>query len=230
MSQKTQMRVVVALLAVASLGTTALVSMYVLKRMSVADNPPPVPAAGVAGDELFEQGIELPPFTLTERGGERFSSESLRGRVWIADFIFTRCVAACPMLTSQMARLQRELANHPHWSQIRLVSFSVNPEHDTPQHLRDFADQYKADADQWLFLTGTREAIWSLCKKGFLLGVSEDRKNPANPIVHSNNFVLVDQRGRIRGYYDALEEAELANLRRDLDRLLVGGAVADAAP
>ncbi len=230
MSQKTQMKSIVILLSVASLGTTALVLMYVLKRVNVADISTPASVAGGASNEIFERGIELPPFTLTGRNGERVSSESLRGHVWIADFIFTRCVATCPMLTSRMAQLQKQMLDHPQRSQIRLVSFSVDPEHDTPRRLRDFADRYKADADQWLFLTGSREAIWSLCDKGFLLGVSKNHKNPANPIVHSNNFVLIDQQGRIRGYYDALDEQAQLKLRRDIDRLLAGGTWADAVP
>ena len=140
--------------------------------------------------------------------------------MWIANFIFTRCAGPCPALTSQMYLLQKDLKSHAKWDDIRLVSFTVDPEHDQPAVLAERARLSLADPDHWLWLTGTRAQIWQLVEKGFLLPVGENANDPTSPILHSQKFVLVDPAGMIRGYYDGLDEAERDRLKRDLDVLL----------
>jgi protein SCO1/2 len=159
-----------------------------------------------------------PAFTLTNRDGRAVRLQDLAGHPWIADFIFTRCPASCPLMTARMARLNREL---PDDLPVRLVSISVDPEHDTPQVLQRYAESYKAP-DRWLFLTGGQEEIYRLSRKGFKLGIeipssSSPGGPPVEPILHSTRFVLVDGEGRIRGYYDGFDEDSMKKLRRDLE-------------
>lgn len=161
---------------------------------------------------------ELPGFSLTNRDGRTVTLQDLAGAPWVADFVFTRCPATCPMMTARMARLNRDLpADLP----VRLVSFSVDPEHDIPEVLERYARSFQAPG-RWLFLTGDRREIRELSEKGFKLGVTKELPpgvDAPEPIVHSTRFVLVDGEGRIRGYYDAFDEESMERLERDLAAL-----------
>ena len=171
----------------------------------------------------------LPDFTLVDQDAEEFGSDQLRGSVWIADFVFTRCPDMCPMLTSVMARVQRQLAKDPALEDVRLVSISVDPEHDTPARLTDYAEKHGADRGRWAFLTGPRQEIWLLSRDGFRLAVGEAPGSADAPIFHSDKFVLADREGRIRGYYDALDQKAQLALMRDI-RLVAGESAAASAP
>jgi protein SCO1/2 len=171
----------------------------------------------------------LPDFTLVDQDAEEFGSDELRGSVWIADFVFTRCPDMCPMLTSVMARVQRQLAKDPALEGVRLVSISVDPEHDTPARLTDYAEKHGADRGRWAFLTGPRQEIWLLSRDGFRLPVGEAPGSADAPIFHSDKFVLADREGRIRGYYDALDQKAQLALMRDI-RLVASESAAANAP
>jgi protein SCO1 len=158
----------------------------------------------------------VPPFALTNRDGRRVALAGLAGAPWVADFIFTHCAASCPMMTARMARLEREL---PRRLGARFVSFTVDPDRDTPPVLARYAESFAAPA-RWLFLTGGRDELHRLSRDGFKLAVDAASPGPANaeePILHSTRFVLVDRHGAIRGYYDGLDEESMKKLWRDLE-------------
>lgn len=169
---------------------------------------------GVSGTSLFKKpapkapvGLPVyaraPDFLLTERSGRDVSLSDLAGRPWIADFIFTRCGGICPMMSSKMADLAKELKD------TQFVSFSVDPEYDSPAVLTEYAKNYEADADRWLFLTGERETLNRITTTLHMNKIDE-------PMMHSASFVLVDAHGAVRGYY-ASDDPELAEkLKRDL--------------
>jgi len=158
---------------------------------------------------------EVPDFALTNRDGRAVHRADLAGKPWLADFIFTRCAASCPLMTLRMARLDRELpADLP----VRFVSFTVDPDYDTPAVLERYAQSFKA-ADRWLFLTGGREVMHRLSKEGFKLAIDAGGGPQDEPILHSTRIVLVDGEAKIRGYYEAFDEASMKKLRRDLERL-----------
>ena len=162
----------------------------------------------------------VPPFSLIERGEDRVDLEMLHGRIWIADFIFTRCGGACPLMTERMGVLQKTLKGIPEiWPPAQLVSFSVDPEWDTPEVLRQYAERYGAEEKRWFFLTGSYEEIQRLAQDGFHLGVERTGSDEGEPVIHSQKFTLVDPQGRIRGYYDATEPEELHRLLADVARL-----------
>ena len=158
----------------------------------------------------------LPEFVLIDQDSRPYGTEQLRGRPWIADFVFTRCPSRCPMLTREMARIQTDLQGRG-WDDVQLVSISVDPENDTPETLAAYAAKHGARKGSWQFLTGERDEIWSLSVDGFKLPVANAAGSLEGPILHSNKFVLADRQGRIRGYYDALEEPARAKLFRDLE-------------
>jgi len=156
----------------------------------------------------------VPPFTLTAHTGEEFHSEGiLKGKVWIADFIFTTCTGPCPRMTSQMKRVQAELKDQP---EVVLVSFTVDPENDTPPTLAEYARRHGAESGRWYFLTGAKETLHKLNREVFMLG------NVDGNLDHSTRFVLVDRTGRVRKYYQTDESGFLADLVADARALLHG--------
>jgi protein SCO1/2 len=158
---------------------------------------------------------DLPEFSLLERHGVTLDRAALAGRPVIVDFIFTRCPASCPRLTARMKELERRI---PESSTVRLLSISVDPEHDRPEVLTRYAEGWQA-GPRWLFATGERAAIWELVRKGFLLPVEATPSPAESPILHSNRFSLVDGQGRLRGSYEVFEENALDRLLADLEIL-----------
>ena len=237
MKTKTQ-RLLVVLLAGTSIGTTVLIAINLLSRYRHTSISPAVTLQGkiISHGSTHEPPVllTLPQFTLTDQSGQPFGQKQLNGKVWIADFIFTRCSGPCPMMTSQMAQLQDRLKEHPDRQNIRLVSISVDPEHDTPATLQEYARLARADDQLWRFLTGPREDVWQLIKSGFKLPVGDAPDNAQMPIFHSQKFVLVDAQSRVRGFYDGPEATDpqklLGNLQRVLDERDAQGLAASLDP
>src|SRR6267143_1998089 len=157
----------------------------------------------------------VPEFLLVNQDGKNFGSAQLRGKIWIADFIYTTCPGPCPMISSRMSELQKPLEK----SDVHLVSFSVDPAKDTPQVLRSYAEKWQAEPGRWDFLTGPKSAIYNLSHDGFRLAVSDGSDAQGIP-VHSTRMVLVDRHGQIRGYYDATEADAVTKLVADTNHLL----------
>ena len=155
---------------------------------------------------------QLPDFSLTDQFGASFALSDLQDKVWVADFIFTSCATICPPMTVQMAALQDEFAGED----VHFVSFSVDPERDTPTVLRRYADNYGADGGRWAFLTGQKAAIYQLAHEGFNLATG----HRGSEILHSTRFVLVDQNQQLRGYYESRSPGSLQQLRKDIRTLL----------
>ena len=160
----------------------------------------------------------LPEFTLEDHRGQAATLAGLKGRIWVADFIFTRCGAACPAMTARMARLRREVPD-----EVAFVSFTVDPAHDTLEVLARYAANFKVDA-RWRFVTGRQQDLYALSTDGFKLAAmeippSQQKGEGDGPFLHSSKFVLVDRLGEIRGYYDSTDEDDVAKLRADIGRL-----------
>src|SRR6266542_4573091 len=187
-------------------------------------------------EELGDYG-EVPAFTLTERSGRRVTRDDLRGLVWIVDFVYTECTESCPAQSLQCAGLQQEFGDA---ADLRLVSITVDPAHDTAEVLRRYAERYRA-GDRWWFLTGDKRDIYCLARQGFRLGVT-DPAAPDQPacgqvssrgltsawasrgsgglIMHSARVALVDRRRHIRAYHLATDPDSMGRLRSNLRRLL----------
>jgi protein SCO1/2 len=167
----------------------------------------------------------VPSFTLVGSDGQPVAETSLAGTVWVADFIFTQCPGMCPVLSAQMARVQKALGPD---SRVRLVSFSVDPANDSPEVLRAYGTRFGADPQRWLFLTGKRDDLFRVIQDGFRLAVAERSEAEATDgeglITHSDRFVLVDRSLQIRGYYHGMDDADVERLLQDIDRLEHGNS------
>lgn len=164
---------------------------------------------------------QLPAFAFTERSGEALPSSDIQGKVWVADFIFTTCQAECPLMNLEMQKIQAAFPT----GDVKMLSFSVDPETDTPERLSTYATQFEA-GPHWLFFTGEREALHRFAIDDFKLSVqpletdtSHDHHGghaPAaegtSPFLHSQKFVLLDDQRRIRGYYDSTDPADIQQL------------------
>ncbi|MHB2016811.1 MAG: DUF420 domain-containing protein [Candidatus Xenobia bacterium] len=169
-------------------------------------------ALGLAAPVLAQESLgTVADFTLTERSGRTVHLADLRGKVWIADLIFTTCPGPCPLMSHEMAQLQKSLPRR-----VQLVSFSVDPEHDTPAVLSAYAKQYGADPDRWWFLTGDPTTIQNLARNSFKQAVEPGQGG----VVHGTHFVLVDGDGNLRGFYDSSDAAAMARLRHDVMALV----------
>ena len=157
----------------------------------------------------------VPSFQLVNQNGQAFGSAQIAGKIWIADFIYTTCPGPCPMISSRMSELQKPLEK----TDVHLVSFSVDPEKDTPQVLLGYAEKLQAELARWDFLTGPKSTIYKLSHDGFKLAVSDGSDAEGIP-VHSTRMVLVDRHGQIRGYYDAAEADAMTKLLADTNHLL----------
>src|SRR5919201_3276194 len=190
----------------------ALALAIPLAPMLVSRRPAALPELG-----------ELPAFSLTDQRGRPFGTDHLRGKVWVADFVFTSCADACPRLTRQMRSLQDRLDPQ---GRIGLLSISVDPERDTPDKLRQYGETYGARENLWRFLTGSPTEVERTVVKGFKIAMA---KVPAKPeaaqsedelraeaidILHGDRLVLVDSRAHIRGYYVA-DDAGIAAVLKD---------------
>lgn len=163
------------------------------------------PYNGTNAASLLPTYGEAPDFTFTERSGRAFSKSELLGKPWIADFIFTSCAGQCPFMSSEMSKLQGLFSKE---TPMQFVSFTVDPKRDTPEVLSEYAERYGAEKERWFFLTGSPEEIDRILKGFFLSPVEE-------PAMHSLYFILVDEKGALRGYYDSSEAGAIKRLIRD---------------
>ncbi len=157
----------------------------------------------------------VPGFQLINQSEQPFGLAQLTGKIWIADFIYTTCPGPCPMISGRMSELQKPLEK----TDVHLVSFSVDPEKDTPKVLRGYAEKLQAEPGRWDFLTGPKSAIYKLSHDGFKLAVSDGSDAQGIP-VHSTRMVLVDRNSLIRGYYDTTEPEAITKLLADTNHLL----------
>lgn len=164
----------------------------------------------------LEKIRQLPDFTLTERNGAEVRLTDLIGKVWLADLVYTTCPSTCPMLSNRLSSLQTEAFKN---KAVRFVSISVNPEHDTPEVLRPYAERYHAVPGKWFFLTGDKAKVAELVNWGFLL-TAKDSPDGSTDMVHSTKIVLVDKHGMIRAYYEGAGSDETQQILRDIRRLL----------
>ncbi len=158
----------------------------------------------------------LPDFELTSDRNIQYGTQQLRGRVWVASFVFTSCPSVCPALMEKMQQLQHRTRNAG--TGVQLVTFTVDPENDTPEVLRAYAQRFRASSYRWTFLTGDYSVLEDTIISGFKLAMGKDADNLFE-IFHSERFVLIDQEGRIRGYYEATD-AGVEKLSKDISLVL----------
>lgn len=165
--------------------------------------------------------LQLPDVTLVDQDGKPWSTERLRGQVWVACCFFTRCSTVCPALMHSLQSLAERLRQ---LQDVRFLTVTVDPEHDRPGVLRAYAQAVKADSSRWVFVTGKQEAVYRLVREGFRLSAAQTplklQRQGADPVTHSSRLVLLDKQGRVRGYADSQDPWELTKLQYAIELLL----------
>ena len=160
-------------------------------------------------------------FALTNQDGRAVSLADLRGHVWLADIVFTRCAGPCPRMTRRMKEIQQAL---PSGSDARLITLTTDPTYDTPAILKAYAEKFGADPARWQFFTGPKKEIAALGRDSLKLTAIEkdaaERQNPEDLFIHSTIFVLVDKQARLRGFFET--EGDDIDPARVRSRILAG--------
>lgn len=194
---------IISVLAIMMLGA------IIAPTLAMRDRPPEIEVYG-----------EVPDFSFTDHTGATIVKDDLIGRVVIMNFIFTRCAAVCPVFSMRMRRVQDRTDDIS--SDLKLLSFSVDPEYDTAEVLAAYAEKHGADSTRWRFVTGDYQKVREVVSKGFALAMEVVGEQPSGgpDIVHSEHFVLVDRRGQIRGYYNSTDAKRVERMLRDVRRVM----------
>jgi cytochrome oxidase Cu insertion factor (SCO1/SenC/PrrC family) len=155
-----------------------------------------------------------PAFSLTDQHGKPVTDADLRGNIWVAMVFFTECPGVCPMMTARISQLQKSI----HSPDVKIASFSIDPEHDTPEKLNEYAQRLEADQSRWYFLTGPKRTMYETAKAyGLAATPAEDGK----PITHTQKVLLIDRDNRVRAFYDTNDDDSMNQLSADI-RALAG--------
>ncbi len=157
----------------------------------------------------------IPPFRFTNQDGKVVSDRDYDGKIYIADFFFTTCPTICPKMKTQMKRVYDKYRGNP---DLRILSHTIDPQHDTPEVLKEFAKGLGVAGEQWQFVTGPKEEIFKT-GKSYMVVAQEDKAAPGG-LIHSGHFILVDKDKHVRGMYDGTTEEGADKLMADIDKLL----------
>lgn len=164
----------------------------------------------------LDHGHRIQQFTLINQVGDTITEKNFEGKIYVADFFFTRCGGICPKMSKQMDRAARELKEE---KDVMFLSHSVTPEADSVPVLADYAELYGADPEQWMLVTGDKKEIYDLARK-FYFAVTSNGKGDSTDFIHTENFILIDKEKRIRGFYDGTSSKEVDKLIDDIHILL----------
>ena len=165
-------------------------------------------------------GHKIGNFSFLDQNGNTVTQNDVKGKVFVAEYFFTTCQTICPIMNKQMQRVHEAYRKN---DEVNILSFTVNPEIDTVEQMKRYADEHKADGKKWHFLTGEKDKLYELARKSFFVlkqAESQNQGDVGSDFIHTNNFVLVDQKLRIRGYYDGTNSKEVDRLIKDIDLLL----------
>jgi protein SCO1/2 len=181
----------------------------------------PIYQPEMVDNELVDSTIQyvkkyhkIAPFKLINQNGEVITQETYKDKIYVADFFFTTCQTICPIMTDHMVQIQKELKED---SEVLLLSHSVIPEYDTPEILKAYAIKKGVDDTQWNLVTGSRKEIYTLARKSYL--AVKDIPGEEDAMVHTENFMLIDKKSQIRGYYDGTDPKEIERLLEEIEFL-----------
>jgi len=189
------------------IATIAMV--YAFMQLQQVQSQRPTPAS-------LKKFSAAPEFQLVTSNGERLSKEDFDGKVWVTNFIFTRCQGPCPVITGRMAELQEQLRK-ANASDVHLLTITVDPDYDTPEVLARYAEQVGADPEVWSFATGPKAHVEEVVKKGFLQPIVEA---PDGEIIHTSRFVVTDRNGMMRSFPDGNDASSVQRVLLDIRDLL----------
>lgn len=156
-------------------------------------------------------------FSFLDQDSNLVTEEITKGSIYVVDFFFSTCTTICPKMSKQMMRVQHQFRAH---DEVKILSFTVDPQTDSPARLKEYANQHKAMKGKWYFLTGDKVKLYSLAKESFFLTAMEDSLMEEG-FLHSEQVILVDKEKRIRGFYDGTDHFEVKRLIEDIATLQV---------
>ncbi|WP_448518277.1 SCO family protein [Rhodoflexus sp.] len=169
------------------------------------------PESGECAPNKVDGIHRIPSFSFINQDGLPFSEKDLEGKIYVTDFFFTRCPDICLTMSSELARVSEAVKNYP---EVVILSHTVDPRYDSAQVLKAYAERYKANPNQWIFVTGDKAAIYEQARCGYYIAAKPATADTEIDFIHSDKFVLVDKEKRIRGYYSGTR-------REDVDRLIM---------
>lgn len=210
-----------ALFFIIGVSVTFYLQQPKIKKLPVI-NPVDLEPETVDSEVLMERkgfGHTIGDFEFTNQNGEIFSQNDLDNCVYVAEYFFTTCGSICPIMNKQMQRVHEKYKSQ---LDFRILSFTVDPEVDNVERMKAYAEGHNAGS-QWQFLTGKKEDLYNLARKSFFVlkpAEAENLGDAGSDFIHTNNFVLVDRKSRIRGYYDGTKATSVDSLMVDIGRLL----------
>lgn len=194
-----------------------LIIVFFLKK----ENPKPITILPFYGPKTYSAKKDtvyhsIMAFSFTDQYGRDITNNTVDGKIYVADYFFTTCKSICPIMSTQMERVQEAFKNE---SRVVILSHTVDPEEDSVSVLMDYATKHKAIKDKWYFLTGNKPALYEQARKSYLLD-AEEGNGGEEDFIHADKFALIDWNKRIRGYYVGTDSAEVAKLIVDIKTLI----------
>ena len=155
-------------------------------------------------------------FSFTNQNGKTITQKDYEGKIYVADFFFTTCKSICPKMTTNLVDVQKAFLHNP---KVKLLSFSVMPDIDSVSVLKDYAELNGVVDSKWNLVTGDKKAIYTMARKSYL-AVKQGKPDEQYDMVHTENFVLVDSKKQVRGFYDGTKKEEIQRLIEDINWLL----------
>jgi protein SCO1/2 len=213
------------ILAFSLITITAVLIAY----FSTKDKQKPLPVINpidvnseMVDEDLLRKGYghTVGNFAFTNQEGNTITQQEIEDKIVVVEYFFTTCMTICPKMNVQMQRINEHFKGN---EEFKILSFTVNPEVDTVEQMKRYADAHKANSNQWHFLTGEKEKLYQLARTSFFVLKPAEAQNlgdAGNDFIHTNNFVLIDRKKRLRGYYDGTSVKETNQLIQDIEQLM----------
>lgn len=203
-------------------GVISIIIISIFYNILKVDKPLPIYQPAMVNTELVDSTIQhqinyhkIADFSLTNQNGKTITQADYKDKIYVADFFFTTCQTICPIMTDNMEKIQKEIMND---DEVMLLSHSVTPDIDTVEQLKKYAIKKGVNDKKWNLVTGDKGEIYRLARKSYL-AVKDDGMPDDYGMVHTENFMLIDKKGQIRGYYDGTKTEDITTLLNDIKKL-----------
>jgi len=203
-------------------GIISIIIISIFYNILKVDKPLPIYQPAMVNSELVDSTIQhqinyhkIADFSLTNQNGKTITQADYKDKIYVADFFFTTCQTICPIMTDNMEKIQKEIMND---DEVMLLSHSVTPDIDTVEQLKKYAIKKGVNDKKWNLVTGDKGEIYRLARKSYL-AVKDDGMPDDYGMVHTENFMLIDKKGQIRGYYDGTKTEDITTLLNDIKKL-----------
>jgi len=200
----------------------SVIIIVIIYNILNVKKPLPIYQPAMVSDELVDSTIQyqkkyhkIADFSLLNQNGETITQDTYKDKIYVADFFFTTCQTICPIMTDHMYQIQKEIIND---NTVMLLSHSVTPKIDSVAQLKKYAKEKGVIARKWNLVTGDKKQIYELARKSYL-AVKTDGNGDEYDMIHTENFMLIDKKRQIRGFYDGTKQEDIDRLLTDIETL-----------